>query len=261
MSAPLVLRLPWPGAGLAGFTSTRQGGLSKGTFDSLNLGLNTADEAATVVENRSLALLSQGMDPGRAVYLQQVHGERIEEAGAGEAGRGGRDWIQGLELCDAVFTRVRGLPLAVGHADCLAVAMADPQAGLLGIAHAGWRGALAGLPGKLARRLVEEGADATRLRAVLSPCLGPSSLELGEEQHRLFAQTFEHHHEFCSSLTRGHFYLDLWNCARRQLVDAGMLSTHIQGQELDTALHPELFYSHRRDDGVTGRMMTVATLL
>lgn len=260
MTGPLLLGLPWDSDVLGGFTSTRQGGVSGGAFDSLNLGLNTADSREAVLENRRLAFQSKGLDPASAVYLAQVHGDRIIEATGDAAGRGSTEWSQGLPDSDAVFTRVKGLPLAVGHADCLVVALADPQAGLVGLAHAGWRGALAGLPGSLARRLLAEGADRQRLRAVLSPCLGPVALQLGEEQHRLFAAAFQRPDAFSSKLVKGHFYLDLWACARGQLLDAGLDARRIQAQEIDTAGHPELFYSHRRDKGQTGRMLTVVVL-
>jgi YfiH family protein len=260
VSGPLLLGLPWASPALTGFTSTRQGGVSAGPFDSLNLGLNTRDSAEAVVENRKRAFRSQGLDPDRAVYLKQVHADNIVEAESRHAGSGGMDWEQGLPDCDAVFTRVRGLPLAVGHADCLAVALADAEAGLVGLAHAGWRGALAALPGKLALRLLSEGARPERLQAVLSPCLGPSHLQLGEEQHRLFSKAFDRPGDFCSALTQGHFYLDLWACATIQLLKAGIAAVHIQAQELDTAENTELFYSHRRDKGETGRMMTVVGL-
>lgn len=257
MSKPLLLVLPWPGPGLAGFTSTRQGGASEAAFDSLNLGLNTQDSAETVVENRRRAMEQGSLDPGSVVYLQQAHGVGLLEAKARDAGRGALVWDQALPACDAVFTRQKGLPLAVGHADCLAVALGDPEAGLVGIAHAGWRGALASLPKMLAQRLLAEGASPLRLQAVLSPCLGPAHLELGEEEHRRFARAFGRHKDFCGALSKGHFLLDLWTCVRMQLLEAGMQAQRIQGQELDTADHPELFYSHRRDQGRTGRMMTV----
>jgi YfiH family protein len=170
------------------------------------------------------------------------------------------DWAGGLADADAVFTRVRGLPLAIGHADCLAVVLVDTEAGLLGLAHTGWRGALAGLPGKLAGRLVAEGAQAQRLRAFLSPCLGPAHLELGEEQYRAFLAADPKARNYLSRLEKGRFFLDLWTCARCHLEGAGLAGTHIQGQEMDTWSHPELFFSYRRDYGKTGRMLTAAWL-
>ncbi len=202
MSGPLLLALPQAGR-LRGFTSTRQGGVSPAPYASLNLGLNTDDAAAAVIANREAALAAAGAPAGRTAYLCQVHGDAIVEAAEKDAGRGSRDWAQGLPACDAAFTRMPALPLAIGHADCLAVVLADPEAGLLGLAHAGWRGALAQLPGKLARRLLAEGARAERLQALLSPCLGPQNLELGEEQWRLFLAADAQAGHYCSRLQRG----------------------------------------------------------
>jgi YfiH family protein len=260
MSRPLLLPLPLEAPGLQGFCSTRQGGGSQGPYQSLNLGSNTDDKPQAVLANRRLALEAGGLAPERCVFLQQSHGSGLREAKESDAGRGLAGWDDGLPDCDAVFTRARGLGLAIGQADCLAVLLCDPQAGLLGLAHAGWRGALAGLPGQLAQRLLDEGAQAARIRAVLSPCLGPRQLELGETQHAAFQERYLRFPDFSSPLNGGKFRLDLWTCARMQLEQAGVHASHVHGLEMDTAELPELFFSHRRDQGVTGRMLTVAWL-
>jgi YfiH family protein len=260
VSGPLLLPLPSAAPGLQGFCSTRQGGTSRGAYQSLNLGSNTDDDPASVLANRRLALASGGLAPERCVFLQQSHGPGLCEAKEPDAGRGLAGWNDGLPDCDAVFTRVRGLGLAIGQADCLAVVLCDPEAGLLGLAHAGWRGALAGLPGQLAQRMMDEGAQAGRIRAVLSPCLGPRQLELGEAQHAAFQERYLRFPDFSSPLKQGKFRLDLWTCARMQLEQTGVHASHVQGLEMDTAELPELFFSHRRDHGVTGRMLTVAWL-
>jgi hypothetical protein len=256
--SPLLLPLALPGVG--GFCSTRQGGASAGAYDSLNLGTNTGDDGAQVLANRRAALQSAGLAPERAVFLQQVHGQVILEAGEADAGRGLASWADGLPGCDAVFTRQKGLGLAIGQADCLAVLLVDREAGLLGLAHAGWRGALGDLPGALAQRMIGAGAQAARMQAFLSPCLGPRSLQLGEAEHAAFAERYPAFQHFSSRLQVGHFYLDLWTCARYQLEAAGLDSKRVQGLELDTATQPELFFSHRRDSGQTGRMLTLAWL-
>lgn len=259
MTAPLLLKLPLAGA-VRGFTSTRVGGASQAPYLSLNLGLNTDDDPASVLANRQAAFIAAQAPTLNPVYLCQAHGSGIAEAGPGDAGKGSQAWDQGLPDCDAAFTRERGLPICIGHADCLAVVLADPVAGLLGLAHAGWRGALAQLPGLLTRRLIAEGAQAGRLQAYLSPCLGPRNLELSGAQWEAFKAVDPAFLAYCSPLRQDHFKLDLWTCARRQLEAAGVPSSRIQGQEMDTSEHPELFFSHRRDQGRTGRMMTVAWL-
>jgi YfiH family protein len=261
VSAPLLLPFgAWLGPGVQGFTSTRQGGWSSGAYDSLNLGANTDDDPAAVLANREAAFQTAGLDPKQSVYLQQVHGAAIHEALADDAGRGLLGWQDGLPACDAVFTRQKGLGLSIGHADCLAVVLVDAEAGLLGLAHAGWRGALAQLPASLAGRLVKEGADPARLKAVLSPCLSAPALELGEEQHRLFTKAFSKVGDFATTPQNGKFHLDLVACATRQLLEAGVPAPQILAQPFCTSTHAELFYSHRRDQGKTGRHLTAAWL-
>jgi YfiH family protein len=250
----------WLGPGVRGFTSTRQGGRSTGAYSNLNLGSNTGDDPASVLANRRLSFESVGLDPAQGVYLQQVHGSQIREATLADAGRGLARWDDGLPDCDAVFTRQRGLALSIGHADCLAVVLADPEAGLLGLAHAGWRGALAGLPGLLAKRLIAEGASPTRLHALLSPCLSPARLELGEEQYQLFSQAFPRVGDFASPLALGSFYLDLRALGTIQLLAAGLAAAHIRAQPLCSYGQDSLFFSYRRDKGDTGRMLTTAYL-
>jgi YfiH family protein len=249
------------GGGVRGFTSTRRGGTSRGAYASLNLGTNTGDDPARVLANRRAAIEAGGLDASKGVFLQQVHGQRILEASALHAGAGLARWEEGLPGCDAVFTREKGLGLAIGHADCLALVLVDAQAGLLGVAHAGWRGALAGLPGGLAQRLVDEGAQASRLRALLSPCLSPAWLELGEDQHRLFSQTFKTLSGFASPLSQGKFHLDLRACAVEQLLGVGLRASHIVAQPLCSYARADLFFSYRRDQGDTGRHLTVAALV
>jgi YfiH family protein len=260
MSRPLLLPLPSAAPGLRGFCSTRQGGRSQGPYTSLNLGSNTDDAPSTVLENRRDALAAAGLAQDRCVFLQQCHGTGLLEATESHAGRGLASWGDGLAACDAVFTRSRGLGLAIGQADCLAVVLVDPEASLLGLAHAGWRGALSGLAGQLAQRMLKEGATAGQMRAVLSPCLGPRHLELGEAQLNAFKELHPRFQQFCSAPRQGKFFLDLWTCARIQLEQSGLSATSIQGLEMDTAELPEFFFSHRRDQGITGRMLTVAWL-
>ncbi len=219
------------------------------------------DDPDAVLANRRLAFESAGLDPAQAVFLQQVHGDRILEARLGDAGRGLAAWDDGLPGCDAVFTRQQGLALTIGHADCLAVVLADPGSGILGVAHLGWRGALAGLAGALARKMVEAGAQKQGLRALLGPCLAPGHLELAEEQYRAFGQAFKNGlGNIAGELKQGKFQLDLRACATLQLLDLGLHPGQLLSQPLCSYSYPDLFYSYRRDAGSTGRMLTVAYL-
>ena len=248
------------GPGVGGFSSTRQGGSSSGAFNSLNLGTNTGDDPASVLKNRRAAFEAAGLDAGRCVYLEQVHGKVIQKAEAFDAGKGLERFEEGMKGTDAVFTRERGLALAIGHADCLAVVLVDVEASILGVAHAGWRGALAKLPAELAKVLFLEGAKPQRLKALLSPCLSPAGLELSEKEHQLFSQAFGSLNGMADALKEGKFHLDLKACAVRQLLEAGLEASQIVSQPLYSDAQADLFFSYRRDQGKTGRMLTTAFL-
>src|SRR5262245_7548820 len=124
--------------GFVAATSTRQGGVSNPPYDSLNLGSNTEDQPESISANRRRFAASLNLAPESLVFMRQVHGSVLREAGSADAGKGLDDWALGLEDCDGLLTREQGLGLCVGHADCLAILMADPATGMIGAAHSGW---------------------------------------------------------------------------------------------------------------------------
>ncbi len=225
-----------PGA-RAVFT-TRRGGFSSGPFESLNLGRWTEDDPELVARNRTALERELGLE---LRFTRQVHRAdvvRIESPG--------RD--HPLQEADGQATAVPGLGLAVLVADCLPVALAAE--GAVAIVHAGWRGLAAGV--------IEEGVRAVRelggtgpLEAAIGPGAGPCCYEVGEEVHEVFADKFP-------QAWRGD-NLDLKSIARSRLEQAGVDAVHDVGL-CTICSSPELFYSHRRDNGVTGRQAGVAWL-
>jgi YfiH family protein len=231
--------------GFFAFTTTREAG---------NLGLHVGDDPARVLENRRA--VAGLFSPCQAVCLQQVHGSEIVRAGSGA---GWEDYGAALPGADGVVTDRPGLALVIGHADCLGMVLVDPGRRTVGMAHAGWRGALAGIAGRLVARMADEfGSRPADLWAGLSPCLGPCCLELSGVQHEAFSAAFRDASGFCGPLKDGHFMLDLWACGKAQLMQAGVAQSRIEVQALCTGHHPDSFFSHRRDQGKTGRMMTFA---
>jgi polyphenol oxidase len=206
--------------------STRRGGVSGGRYASLNLGLLTADEAANVEENRRLLCAEVDADPERLALNRQVHGTTVRRAQAGERG----------EHADGLWTDEPGLPLLAMTADCLPVALArtNGDTPVLAILHVGWRG--------LADGVIANGVDAVggRLAAAIGPGIGPCCYEVGPE----VAERFE------PDLLTGR-NLDLWTAAERALRAAGV--EEVERTDLCTACQPDLFFSHRRDHGDTGR--------
>ncbi len=234
------LRADLPGA-QAAFT-TRIGGMSAGPFDSLNLGLLTDDDSATVHANRAEMCEALKRDPALIISGFQVHGGEVlrqNEASARSA------WILGAEgeskEVDGWATSAQGLSPLVYVADCLPVALAGPDG--VAMIHCGWRGLAAGI--------VERGVREVRATAAaIGPGIGRCCFEVGEEVLSEFAHLGD-------DLAEGRM-LDLGLVCERLLREAGVMD--VERSELCTSCEPGLFYSHRRDDGVTGRQAGLAWL-
>jgi polyphenol oxidase len=209
--------------------STRRGGVSSGPYDSLNLGLLTDDDENKVEENRRRLCAAVGADSRRLAMNRQVHAATVNRAEAGARGKEG----------DGLWTDERGLPMLKLTADCLPVALARQNGEpALAVLHAGRLGLLEGI--------LESGAAAlgtTRLAAAVGPGIGPCCYEVGEEIAAAYRSRFG------AAAVRGR-NLDLWTVAERVLRDAGVAS--VERIDICTACNDE-FFSHRRDDGVTGR--------
>jgi polyphenol oxidase len=237
--------------GLCAFSTTRLNGISEGPFAGLNLGLNTSDRREAVLENRRRLAGIAGLEADRIAYMRQVHGDRIIELGPDF------DPQQILE-CDGLVTDQAGLLLAVQTADCLAVAAVDVRKRVIGVAHAGWRGALQEIGFKLIARMKKQyGCQAADIKAGLSPCIGPCHLTLGPEQISEFADVFGKERTFWVPGEDKKFKFDLWKCLTYQMQKAGVPNENIEIQDICTFCNPEFFYSFRRDGKETGRGATI----
>jgi polyphenol oxidase len=215
--------------------STRLGGVSEGPYASLNLGAKTEDDYDRVSENRALLCTETGANATTATMGYQVHGPKVTEA----APKGILAPIR-FEQCDGLWSDRPGQAMLLVTADCAPVALCrsdgDPRLALL---HVGWKGLLAGI--------VESGASALaggELAAAVGPTIGPCCYEVGEEVAAPYRERFG------PEVMRGR-NLDLPLAVERALEEAGIGSVEHTG--ICTACHPELFFSHRRDNGVTGR--------
>jgi purine-nucleoside/S-methyl-5'-thioadenosine phosphorylase / adenosine deaminase len=218
--------------GRALFT-TRRGGVSEGAYASLNLGRWTDDDADAVDRNRQILADTIGVPLDAVVQGRQVHGARVERrAGAGGA----------LTEADGQATGAKGLAALVLTADCLPIALISAHA--VAMVHAGWRG--------LADGVVEEGVSAVQelggdgaIRAAIGPSAGGCCYEVGPEVHEGFGRPAR-----CAPI-------DLKAIARERLSAAGVTQIHDVGL-CTMCSDPELFFSHRRDGGVTGRQAGIA---
>ena len=223
--------------------STRVGGVSEGPFRSLNIGLLTGDEPERVVENRRRLCAAVDADPETATMALQVHGDRVAEARPRGIVTPGTDY----DRCDGLWTDRAGQAMLLLTADCYPVALArangEPR---LAVLHVGWRGLLAGI----ADAGVAAIADGD-VHAAIGPGIGACCYEVGEEVAAPFRERYG------ADVVRGR-HLDLALATERALLAAGCARVERSGR--CTACDPELFFSHRRDRGRTGRQGVVAAL-
>ncbi len=230
-----------PGPYVVGFT-TRTGGVSSGAYESLNLGILTDDDPVNVVENRRRACRETGADAETATMAWQHHGAEVRRAEP----RGIVTPGTLFDRCDGLWSDEPDRAMMLLTADCLPVAVARSDDGepALAILHVGWRGLLAGI--------IASGAEALgrgNLAAAIGPGIGPCCYEVGDEVAESFRRRF-------GSDVAPEGRLDLWSAAERALHEAGCAV--VERTDLCTYCHPELFFSHRRDKGLTGRQGVVA---
>jgi YfiH family protein len=220
--------------------TTRTGGVSSGPFESLNLGMLTGDAHEAVMENRGRAARAAGTEPKSVLIGRQVHGAEVERR---DEAPGPNPFAEGggsASEIDGQATGAFGLTPIVLVADCLPVALSGRDG--VAMVHCGWRGLAGGI---VARGVQEVAATA----AAVGPGIGPCCYEVGGEVLAAFAGLGE-------GIADGRM-LDLREVARRLLGAAGV--HEVDSSDLCTSCHPDLFFSHRRDHGETGRQAGMVT--
>lgn len=213
----------------------RRGGMSEGVLSGLNVGWGSADNRETIAENRRRAV--DAVMPGaRLITVHQVHSATVVEAG---------DWSEmDRPHADALVTDRPGVLLGILTADCAPVLLADAEAKVVGAAHAGWRGALAGVAEAAVAAMETLGAKRERIAAAVGPCIAARHYEVGDDfAERLAAEDPASERFFSEGPAhKPHFDLEAFVVAR--LAAAGIRAIEALG--LDTYADPERFYSYRR---------------
>lgn len=218
---------------------TREGGVSDGIYASLNCGAGSSDRAAAVAENRRRVARHLGLDGGeRVLTLYQVHGRLAHVADRPLA-------RSELPRADAVVTRTPGLVIGVLTADCAPVLLADPEANVIGAAHAGWRGALDGVLESAIDAMVGLGARRERIRAALGPCINQGAYEVGPEfEDRFLEASAENARYFDRPAPAARPRFDLPGYVEARLSRAGLAA--VERRSDCTMAHDSRFFSFRR---------------
>ncbi len=243
---------------LVAFTE-RTGGVSLPPFASLNLAGHVGDDSRDVDENRDRLLRSLGIGSlgPRLVTAEQVHGEHIAVIGEAQAGRGARVSAgEGpLPATDAVVTLAARVPVMLFFADCVPVVLVAPGRAIA-VVHAGWRGALAGLPGKTVAELAQRADVKPReVTAYVGPHIGACHYEVGDE---IMSQFFNAFGTVARAESGG---LDLGSVVAASLTSSGVDPCRIACLGTCTAEATERFFSYRAEGGLTGRHGALACIL
>jgi polyphenol oxidase len=217
---------------------TREGGVSDGFYQSLNAGLGSRDKPARVAENRARMAAALGVAPDRLVTAYQIHSPDVVVAT--------EPWTRAqAPRADAVVTRVRGLAVGVTTADCGPVLLADTKAGVVGAAHAGWRGALAGVVEAAIAAMEQLGAARRRIAVALGPMIRQPNYEVGDDLVARFAEEDPANRRFFAPAARaGHAMFDLPGYITARLERAGV--GRIEDLGHCTYADPARFFSYRR---------------
>lgn len=209
----------------------------------LNLGYNTSEDDAITTANRNTWIKASGADPKLTSWGIQVHQNHVQVV----------DQPAVFLNTDALVTNKPGYSLAVFVADCAAVLLADSEAGVIGAAHAGWKGAVADIVPRTISEMVKLGAKAERLKAFVSPCISQANFEVGVEVAKQFPPQFVD-----SSKEKPH--VDLKGFVKHQLLEAGLQDSAIEAADGCTVTDANSHYSFRREKERSGRMMALITL-
>jgi YfiH family protein len=225
--------------------------------------MSVADERDRVYANRRHAFGLFGRDTHTTVHAHMVHGATVARVTEADNGT----WVKHV---DGMVTNQPGCALAMSFADCAPVFLYDPVKKAIGLGHAGWRGAVEDLPGAMVRKMAAEfGSNPADLLAGVGPCIGPCCYEVDEpvigavqaaftEPDSLFvpASVMSGNRTNGANGRRPHF--DLPEANRRNLANAGVTEIELSG--LCTACRTDLFFSHRAENGRTGRFGTILLL-
>lgn len=237
---------------LTNFVTSRRGGISKAPYDSLNLGLHTADNTELVNENRKLLAQATGIDSDKFLFVSQLHSGDVKVIDKEAMQKG---VMSASPFTDATITNLPGICLMVMVADCVPVLLFDPVKRVSAVIHAGWRGTVKHITVNTISKMKDHfGCNPADIVAGIGPSIGPCCYEVGKEVSLVVEQSFETTEGYLVYHTHNikpHF--DLWYANHKQLTSNGVRTENIETSMLCTKCRHDIFFSSRASAGITGR--------
>ena len=237
---------------VAGFT-TRENGVSEIPYASMNLGLHTNDSQSNILKNREILSEQLHMDLNQWVQGEQIHAANIKLIDEEDIGKGSKVYETAIKNVDGLITKQRNVLLTAVYADCVPLYFYDPIHHYIGIAHAGWRGTVGRIAEKMTQYFISLGTDVKDLKIAIGPSIGKDQYEVDENVISHIDDHFKA--KTVTQLNDHHYLLDLKQLNKEILLQNDVLASNIEITSYCTMTHQELFFSHRRDNGKTGRML------
>jgi len=232
---------------------TRHGGLSPEPWESLNVGGTVGDDLIRVRTNRNLSLKALGCSPESVFDVWQVHGVDVVCATAP------RPDTESVRQADIILTDKPELTLYMRFADCVPILFHDPRKGVIGVAHAGWKGTVRDVATSTVNALKKQyGCNPADVVAGIGPSIGPDHYEVGADVILQVMQRFGDDSDGLLKSHNGKIHFDLWKTNRLLLERAGV--EQIEVAEICTACNTKDWFSHRAEKGRTGRFGALITL-
>lgn len=241
--------------------TTRRGGISLEPYASLNMGLHVGDDPERVIANRQRACRLLGADISQMVAGQQVHGAKVVTVGTSFCGRGSMSRDDAIPGVDALVTAEPGVLLSSYYADCVPLFFMDPVRKVVALAHAGWKGTVLRIGAATVRHMQQEhGCRAGDIIAGIGPSIGPCCYEVDAPVIKQVEGCLPGHAGLARPGKPGKWWLNLPEVNRRVLLEAGIRSENITMAGYCTSCRNDLFFSHRGENGWTGRMASLIML-
>ncbi|MEX2462506.1 MAG: peptidoglycan editing factor PgeF [Paenibacillaceae bacterium] len=245
-----------------GFTS-RSGGRSSVPFHSLNLGLHVEDDAENVIINREQLANTVGIPIESWIYAEQVHGNEVECIALSDRGKGIRSRDLAIQAKDALITQDTDICIALLFADCVPLYFYDPEHQVIGLAHAGWKGTVQEIASATVAKMQQHfGSMPCEIIAAIGPSIGMCCFEVDEVVMNKVWELVGRNKlgkdgDKLLFLVKGNgkYMLNLQELNRQIMIKAGILPSHIEVSDYCTSCRTDLFYSYRKENGKTGRMV------
>ena len=236
----------------AGFT-TRNGGVSAPPFHTFNCGLHVNDNLPDVIKNKKLLAEKLHIPIKNWVSGEQIHQTNIKEITSKDKGKGSTSFLSAIKGIDGMITNTKGILCTAFFADCVPLFFFDLKTGFVGLAHAGWKGTVSRMAEKMVQQFLKAGADPADLLVVIGPSISQDFYEVDENVIKHIPANLQE--KTVIQKVQNHYLLDLKQLNVEILLQSGVLRHNIDITNFCTFNDKDLFFSHRRENGKTGRML------